>query len=268
MRTRLRHVALAAPLLTLAGVFVTASPAAAAGPVYAALGDSYSSGVGTGNYTSESGSCRRSNQGYPALWASQHAASSFTFVACSGAKTGDVLNNQLGGLSAATTLVTITIGGNDAGFTTVLTNCILGSDSGCKSAVDSAKAFAQNTLPGLLNNVYNQISAHAPNARVVVLGYPRFYQIGGSCIVGLSDTKRGYINGGADTLDSVISTAAGQHANFRFADVRGQFAPHEICSSGSVWLHSLDFAHTDDSYHPFASGYQGGYLPALDGVTG
>lgn len=264
--TRLRLIALATPLLGLAGVTVTATPATAAGPVYAALGDSYSSGVGTNNYTAESGGCRRSPQSAAALWASQHGAA-FTFAACSGARTGDVLNNQLGGLTAATTLVSISVGGNDAGFTTVLENCILQSNAGCKSAVDNAKAYAQNTLPGLLDNVYNAIRAHAPNARVVVLGYPRFYQLGGSCILGLSDTKRGYINGGADTLDTVTQAAAGRHG-FAFADVRANFAPHEICSSGTSWLHSVDFSHLDDSYHPTTAGYQSGYLPALNAVTG
>jgi lysophospholipase L1-like esterase len=250
------------PLLAVAGVVATtATPAVAANPVYAALGDSYSSGVGTNNYIASSGSCRRSNQSAAALWAAQHAAA-FTFAACSGARTGDVLNNQLGGLTAATTLVSISIGGNDAGFTTVLENCILQSNSGCRTSVDNAKAYAQNTLPGLLDNVYGTIRGRAPNAHVVVLGYPRFYQLGGSCVVGLSDTKRGYINGGADTLDTVIAAAAGRHG-FTFADVRTAFAPHEICSSSSSWLHSLDWTDLDESYHPTPAGYASGYLPVL-----
>jgi lysophospholipase L1-like esterase len=254
---------LAAPLLALAAPM----PAAAAGANYVALGDSYSSGVGTGNYYADSGSCERSPQSYPARWAAAHGVASFTFAACSGAKTGDVLNNQLGGLSAATTLVSITIGGNDAGFTTVLTNCITQSDSGCRTSVTNAENVARGTLPGLLDNTYNAIRARAPGASVVVLGYPRFYQLGGSCILGLSEAKRGYINEGADVLDSVVGAAAGRHG-FAFADVRTAFAPHEICSSGTSWLHSLDFAHFGESYHPTASGYGSGYLPALTGVTG
>jgi lysophospholipase L1-like esterase len=254
--------AAAAPLLALA----VATPAAAAGANYAALGDSYSSGVGAGTYYSDSGSCLRSPKSYPALWVAAHAVSSFSFAACSGAKTGDVLNNQLGGLSSATTLVTITIGGNDAGFSTVMTNCITQSDSGCRTSVTNAENYANNTLPGLLDNTYNAIRGRAPNASVVVLSYPRFYQIGGSCIVGLSDTKRTYINEGADVLDTVISAAAGRHA-FGFSDVRNAFSPHEICSS-SPWLHSLDWFNFTESYHPTSSGYSSGYLPVLTGATG
>jgi lysophospholipase L1-like esterase len=254
---------LAAPLLALAAP----TPAAAAGANYVALGDSYASGVGTGNYYADSGSCKRSPQSYPARWVAAHSVSTFTFAACSGARTGDVLNNQLGGLSAATTLVTITIGGNDAGFSTVMTNCIPQSDSGCRSAVTNAENFARDTLPGLLDNTYNAIRGRATAASVVVLAYPRFYQIGGSCLFGLSDTKRSYINEGADVLDSVISSAAGRHG-FGFGDVRTAFDPHEICSSGTSWLHSLDFANFGESYHPTSTGYGSGYLPVLTGFTG
>ena len=253
----------AAPVLAVA----TSTPAVAAGASYAALGDSYSSGTGTGNYYADSGSCQRSPQSYPALWVAAHSVSSFAFAACAGARTGDVLNNQLGGLNAATTLVSISIGGNDAGFSTVMTNCITQSDSGCRTSVTNAENYARTTLPGLLDNTYNAIHGRAPVASVVVLGYPRFYQIGGSCLVGLSDTKRTYINEGADVLDSVIQAAAGRHG-FAFADVRDAFVPHEICSSGTSWLHSLDWFHIGESYHPTSNGYRYGYLAVFTGLTG
>lgn len=265
---RLVRVLAGAAVLTVATMVGAIVPAfAASGANYVALGDSYASGVGTDDYINDGTSCDRSPEGYPGLWASAHGTASFDLAACSGAKTTDVLSNQLGGLSAATTLVSITIGGNDAGFSTVIEDCIFESDSGCLSAISSAESFAHNTLPGLLDKVYSAVRSHAPNASVVVLGYPRFYQIPGSCIVGLDNTKRSAINGGADVLDSVISTEAGKFG-FRFGDVRTAFAPHEICSSGSVWLHSVDFGNITDSYHPFASGYSGGYLPVLDSITG
>lgn len=58
--------------------------ASAAATSYVALGDSYSSGTGAGNYDPGSGSCNRSANAYPNLWAAAHATDSFTFVACSG----------------------------------------------------------------------------------------------------------------------------------------------------------------------------------------
>nr|WP_281415869.1 hypothetical protein [Actinospica durhamensis] len=48
---------------------------------YVALGDSYSSGVGTGSYISSSGDCKRSTKAYPYLWAAANSPSSFDFPA-------------------------------------------------------------------------------------------------------------------------------------------------------------------------------------------
>jgi lysophospholipase L1-like esterase len=266
---RLVRILAGAAVVTVATMLGAIAPASAApGANYVALGDSYASGVGTDDYINDGTSCDRSPEGYPGLWAAAHGTASFALAACSGATTTDVLSGQLGGLSASTTLVSITIGGNDAGFSTVIEDCILDSDSGCQSEVDNAETFVHNTLPGLLAGVYSAVRSHAPKASVVVLGYPRFYQVPGSCVVGLSNTKRTAINGGADVLDSVISTEVGQFSGFRFADVRTAFSAHEICSSGSVWLHSTDFGNLTDSYHPFPAGYAGGYLPAMDSVTG
>lgn len=239
----------------------------AAGTAYVALGDSYASGLGSGSYTAESGSCHRSTKAYPQLWANTHAPSSFSFMACSGAKTGDVVASQLGPLSSVTTLVTITIGGNDVNFSGVMTDCVLYSTSTCVNDVSAAENQAQTVLPGRLDTVYNAIRSHAPNAKIVVLGYPRFYHVGVWYCVGLSDTARSKINEGADVLDSVISAAAARHG-FAFADVRPPFAAgHEICD-GSSWLHSVDWSNISQSYHPTASGQSGGYLPRLVAITG
>lgn len=268
---RVPRILLGAAVSAAATLLVAAAApasAVAAAVNYVALGDSYSSGLGANTYDSTSGNCDRSPQGYPALWAAAHNVSSFTFAACAGAKTTDVLASQLGGLTAATTLVSITIGGNDAGFSTVLETCLLQSDAGCKAAVDNAVAFIRGTLPGRLDSVYGAIRSHAPSASVVVLGYPRLYQLHGSCLVGMDDTKRGYLNGGADVLDSVTQTEVGKYLGFSFADVRTAFAPHEICSTDVWWLHSVEFVHPAYSYHPTVDGYQYGYLPVLSSVTG
>ncbi len=122
------------------GVLVPAASAAAA-PQYVALGDSYSSGVGRVFYE-ESGECDRSPDAYGPRIA---AAKGYTlsFQACSGAKTPEVNDKQLGMLSATTSLVTITIGGNDAGFSNVMLNCALYYFT-CGSAISEAEEFAKN----------------------------------------------------------------------------------------------------------------------------
>jgi lysophospholipase L1-like esterase len=241
----------------------TAAQSAATGP-YVALGDSYASGVGAGSYISTSGDCKRSTKAHPYLWAAANSPSSFAFQACSGAKTGDVLSGQLGPLNSSTSLVTISIGGNDAGFADVMTTCVLQSDSACLSRIATARAYVDSTLPGSLNNVYSNIRNRAPSAKVVVLGYPRFYRLGTACL-GLSETKRKAINDASDHLNNKTASVARSHG-FLFGDVRTTFAGHEICS-GASWLHSVNWTNIGDSYHPTAAGQSGGYLPALNNLA-
>jgi lysophospholipase L1-like esterase len=241
-----------------------ASPGVGASTVnYVALGDSYSSGLGAGNYISSSGSCDRSTNAYPERWAAASSPASFVSVACAGATTSDVQSSQVSALSASTTLVSITIGGNDAGFSSVMETCVLESTRSCVSAVDAAENFAATQLPGLLNTTLADIRAHAPNARVVVLDYPHLYDLSKSSgCIGLSTTDRTALNQGADDLDSALQAAAAK-AGDTFADVRGQFAGHEICDGSASWLHSVDIFHLSDSYHPTASGQEQGYEPVF-----
>ncbi|WP_254715413.1 SGNH/GDSL hydrolase family protein [Actinomadura sp. NAK00032] len=235
--------------------------AAAAGTSYVALGDSYSSGTGAGNYDPASGSCNRSANAYPNLWAAAHSTSSFKFVACSGATTATVASGQLGALSASTTLVSVTAGGNDAGFADVMQTCVLSSTTTCQNRVAQAETYMRDTLPGRLDSLYSKIDAKSPSARVVVLGYPRLYKIVSVC-AGLSNAKRTALNDAADTLDGVIAKAAAR-AGFTWSDVRDEFAGHELCS-GDDWLNSVTFP-LESSYHPTALGHRLGYLPALTG---
>ncbi|HZF90556.1 SGNH/GDSL hydrolase family protein [Streptomyces sp.] len=235
-----------------------ATDAAATG--YVALGDSYSSGLGAGSYISSSGDCKRSTKAYPQLWAAANAPSSFHFTACAGARTDDVRNGQLTPLGAGTGLVSISVGGNDAGFGDVMTTCVTQSDSACISRINTAKAYVDTTLPGKLDAVYSAIRAKAPAAHVVVLGYPRFYKLGTTCL-GLSEAKRSAINQASDHLNAAIEKRAMDHG-FTFGDVRSTFTGHEICS-GSSWLHSVSWLNISESYHPTTNGQSGGYLPVF-----
>jgi lysophospholipase L1-like esterase len=229
---------------------------------YVALGDSYSSGVGAGDYLSASGSCERSADAYPEQWADANAPASFVSVACSAATTADVIDSQISALSARTTLVSITIGGNDAGFSSVMEKCVIFSTGSCLSAVSTAETFVADELPGRLDNTLQAIRAHAPWAKVIVLGYPDLYDLSrsGSCL-GLSTAARTALDQGANDLDLALRTAALAYKD-TFADVRDQFAGHEICDSGS-WLNSVDIFAISSSYHPNAAGQELGYLPVF-----
>jgi lysophospholipase L1-like esterase len=232
---------------------------------YVALGDSYSSGTGTRDYSLDSG-CQRGPYAYPALIKADRPNTNLTFVACSGAKTGDVLANQVQSLSTSTNIVTITIGGNDAGFSDVITQCALPWPWSCDSDITNAQNYIRNTLPGSLNNVYSQIKTRAPNARVVVLGYPRLF-MGVDCNAGtfFSTDEMTKLNATADLLKTTISGRAAAYG-FTFKDAIPAFTGHAVCSS-TEWLNGLSNP-TSDSYHPNRTGHKSGYEALVRSVIG
>jgi lysophospholipase L1-like esterase len=246
----------------------TASPrsagtAAAAGVRYVALGDSYASGLGTG---SERGSCDRSRAAYGPQWARAHQPASFTFAACSGATTRGIRTRRLGALSPSTTLVSLTVGGNDVGFSDVIQTCIIGSTRDCLRAVGGARHAMTALLPRGLDRLLAAIHQHAPAARIVLTGYPLLFDPSrpGSCSQ-ISHRGQAAINGGASLLDATLKAAAARHGA-RFADVRAAFRHHAICD-GAAWLRGLDFFSLNDSFHPTTVGQTHGYLPVFSAAV-
>ena len=258
MRRSTSLIALGAVLLSLAGA------GSALADKYVALGDSYSSGTGTRTYF-DSG-CQRSVYSYPYLLSQRRPNTQLTFAACSGAKTGDVLNNQVSSLTADTKIVTITIGGNDAGFSSVITECAKPSWlQDCAGKVNTARSYMSNTLPGQLNNVYNQIHSRAPTATVVVLSYPRLFN-GEDCNAAtwFSPDDENRLNSAADLMRDVTRTQAQAHG-FVFKDAIPAFIGHAVC--GDEWLNGLSNP-IGESYHPNTKGHSLGYLPLVRSVVG
>jgi lysophospholipase L1-like esterase len=249
-----------AVLLAALGLLAAAPPAQAAGVRYVALGDSYASGVGSGYMISSSGGCDRSTKAYPRLWALARRPASYRSAACTGATTSTVITSQLSALSASTTLVSITVGGNDAGFVPTMEACVLRPAARCAAAVRAAEAKIRTELPGRLNNVLRDIRGAAPNARVVVLGYPDLYDASRVCI-GPSRADRTALNRAAAQLDAAIRAAAGR-AGDTYADPRPDFAGHAICDA-RPWLHAVSVFYISQSFHPTATGQADGYLRAF-----
>jgi lysophospholipase L1-like esterase len=239
--------------------------AAALADNYVALGDSYSSGTGTRDYSLNSG-CQRGPYAYPALIKADRPGTNLTFVACSGAKTGDVLANQVQSLNASTNIVTITIGGNDAGFSSVITKCAEPWPINCDGDITNAQNYINNTLPGNLNSVYAQIKSRAPSARVVVLGYPRLF-MAVDCNAGtfFSTAEMTRLNQTADIMKTVIAGRAAAYG-FTFKDPIPPFTGHAVCSS-TEWLNGLSNP-VGDSYHPNRTGHKSGYEPLVRSVIG
>jgi lysophospholipase L1-like esterase len=241
-------------------------PTQAAAPVYVALGDSYSSGTGTRSYIDDGTECMRSTQAYPSLIAAGRGYE-LNLRACSGATIPDVTSTQLGALSAATNVVTISIGGNDAGFADVLTECALpGWASDCDGAIDGAQSFVDGTLPAQLAGLYADIRGRAPSAQVTVVGYPRIF-MGEDCnaLTWFSPEEEARLNAMADLINARTSAAASA-AGFGFADPTSAFIGHAVCDDPE-WLNGLSNP-IAESYHPNALGHANGYTPVVSAATG
>jgi len=252
---------------TLVLAVLTVAPAHAAAPSYVALGDSYSSGVGTRTYLDDGTDCQRSAYAYPSLIAAA-TGYSLNFRACSGATVADVTSTQLSALSSSTSYVTISVGGNDAGFADVITECALPAwASDCSGAVATAQNYIRTTLPGSLSTLYGSIRSKAPNATVVVVGYAKLF-MGEDCnaLTWFSPEDEQILNDTAVLLDDTIGAAAAAKG-FTFVNPIAAFTGHAVCDDPE-WLNGLSNPVTE-SYHPNRAGHASGYTPLVSGsLTG
>lgn len=246
--------------LALTGAGVANADSSVAAVDYVALGDSYSSGVGAGSY--DGSSCKRSSRAYPALWAAANSPSSFDFAACSGARTGDVTGGQLG-LAERLDRPRLDL------HRWQRRGLRRRHDDLCP-AVRGHLSQPRRHRPRLCRlhparQARLRVHGHplqGPSAQVVVLGYPRFYQLGGGCLMRPEREGRSAISRASDHLNTATAKRAADHG-FTFGDVRATFTGHEICS-GNAWLHSVNWLNIGESYHPTAAGQSGGYLPVLN----
>lgn len=239
--------------LVLAGAALLWLSSASASPrqtvVYDALGDSYASGFGVPPYTG--GSCQRSGSAYAVQLDGRMKISLDDFVACAGATTATLVSGgQLAALDGDTDLVTISIGGNDIGWSSTVGACLLGPDQACSGSIAVTRAKITDDLPAKLDSVYDQVAALAPGARVLVTGYPHLFSPEYGAYLGASPAEQAALNDGADLLNSVLAQAAADHG-FGFVDVTKRFLDHGANAS-DPWIHGLDSA----AFHPNAEGYE------------
>lgn len=232
-------------------------------PQYVALGDSYAAGDGAGTYLSDGTDCHRSLLGYPGLVAA-NGNLALNLQACSGADIGDVTSLQLGALSGSTAYVTITIGGNDIGFSSVVSTCLGNDTNACLTAVTTAEDLAANQLTGQLTTLFSAVKAKVgTGTKIVATSYPRLFN-GSDCSVWTDFTveEMTRLNEGADTLAGVIQVAAST-AGIGYTDVRTPFVGHAVCDA-TPWIHNVSlFVPQYEYFHPTADGYRYGYTPGV-----
>lgn len=243
-------------LVTLSAVAMaaaTAIPAAAAPKevVYDAIGDSYAAGYGTSVPTEQ---CARSPFAYPEVLDGRMKIALDDFAACSGAVAapgGNTIHAQLGGLDDDTDLVTISIGGNDVAWGQAVGACLYGTDQQCAAAVAYSRSLVTNVLPGLLDDAYTAVDAAAPDAHVVVTGYPRLFSPEYGDYLNASVTEQQMLNDAADLLNAVIAAEAAE-AGFQYVDVTKRFNGHGV-NSPEPWIIPGNFHPTVDGQRAYAA---------------
>lgn len=247
---------------------------------YVALGDSYSSGEGVWVPAQDGGDrCHRSKGSYFAqVAASRRFAGGAAFWACSGATTRQLLNGQFGQppqisrVNAKASLVTLSIGGNDAGFSNVLKECIakLPWSTACTDQ-ESVVAERIDRLRASIRQVLTAIRTRAPEARVIMLGYPRPFPAEPDASVdnmGIDDQR--WLNGIARRLNDTVKGVAAEFdraiaafegpGSVEYVDAYDAFDGHEV-GRAQPFINGLDvdlggLTVRPDSYHPTGDGYK------------
>lgn len=260
----------ASGLLTLA--FLSPAAQAGTGPAYVALGDSYTAGPLIPGQAGSPAGCLRSAHDYPAMVASAIAASSFTNMSCSGAGTADMTRPQpvllganppeFSALSPRTTLVTLQIGGNDIGFSSIVETCAEESvldpfGSPCKDhytagGTDRLAEAIANLAPKI-GSVLQGIHQLAPNARVFLVGYPAILPNSGDGCWPLVPVAYGdvpYLRGVELELNAMLARQAAANGA-TFVNTYTDSVGHDACQPpGTNWVEGLIPTSLAAPFHP------------------
>lgn len=224
---------------------------------YVALGDSYTAAPLRPMPERVKG-CMRSRHNYPRLIADQLENTKLVDVSCSGASTVSMFSNQgfddgdskrppqLDALTPDTDLVTVSIGANDFRlFNSMIFECL---DVG-KADPDGAPCREQNAqgkrdrlermierIAPRVRRVVEDIHERAPEARVLLVGYPKLLPASGDCPRRLPLAIGDYDY--ARQINKRLAVAirdAGTSAGAEYVDLYRASRGHDICSD-EPWI--------------------------------
>ncbi len=262
-------VSLALFAAALAGLAASATAAS-----YVSLGDSYAAGPFIPNPVLPLG-CLKSDHNYPHLAAP--GIGPLKDPSCSGAKTDDMANPQnvdpdgpnppqFNSLATGTEVVSLTIGGNDIGFSEIAQSCITLNPfsspcrnkyaSGGKDQIAERIAATAPKVAAVLQGIH----ARSPQARVYVLNYPAIFpETGNGCWpqmpVSFSDAP--YLRAKEQELNAMIANQAAANGA-KLVSWYAASIGHDACKSSSVrWVEPLVPNNPSAPIHPNLRGMEG-----------
>jgi hypothetical protein len=265
---------LVAALCALAA-FSAVATTASAQQTWVGLGDSFAAGPLIPDQSLSPLGCLRSDSNY----AHQAAATlgySLTDVSCSGAETEDMFNAQstdagtnppqLDALDSGTDVVTLQVGGNDIGFSEIISNCVTFNPfDGCKDeyvvgGVDEVSQRIAATAP-LVDDVLDAIATESPSAEVYVVNYAAILPHSGSfgcwpqVPIAFSDVT--WLRSKQVELNAMLATQASANGATLVDDYSAS-SGHDACKSSSVrWVEPLVPGNTAAPFHPNLNGMTG-----------
>jgi lysophospholipase L1-like esterase len=270
-------------LLGTSGIATGTAVAASGSPFYVALGDSYTSGpglpaqLGPQSNPPAPAACQRSSDNYPTIVAKSLGVA-VDDVSCLGASTKDLdasqgsgIPAQLSALGPSTSLVSLGIGGNDLGFSSVVANCAAVTPWGATKVGWSCRSHytvnGVDELVSLVHQVGDRVAAlltdvrsRAPQARVFVVGYPDIVPAnGGGCwpMLPFSSADLDYVRTIEADLNDTLSSDASA-AGDGYVNMATPSAAHNACTSAaSRWVEPIVPSPGTFPLHPSAVGMAG-----------
>jgi lysophospholipase L1-like esterase len=239
------------------------------GATYVAMGDSYTAAGGVPEVVDAG--CGRSSVNYPTLVA-EELDLRLTDVSCSGAATASLVGTQqtvtgvrppqLDALGEDTDIVTIGIGGNDENFLGVLFTTCLGlpdtdpDGAPCRDAMNAGgtdvMVAALEVIRTRVTSALREIRDRAPDARIVMVGYPQLVPAEGSCdVLPLTPDDSAYFRGLMAELGAATEAAAAE-AEVDYVDVLAASEGHDICAGEDAWVSGVVDTGRAATLHPFA----------------
>lgn len=234
---------------------------------YVALGDSYTAAPLVPP-TDTTTICLRSKRNYPALVTEGLPGARLTDVSCSGATTLNVTTRQeaqtggvppqLRAVRPGTDLVTIGLGGNDeALFGTMIVRCTQLAEqepqgSPCSDELEDGVGGTLDRTRDNLVEVVERVRRRAPEARVLLVGYPQIVPESGTCAdLPLAAGDYPFVRTVNERLTRAVERAA-EDAGVDYVDVWTPSAGHDICGA-DPWINGrVTKVDTALAYHPLA----------------
>jgi lysophospholipase L1-like esterase len=260
-------------LLTALIAAMLAPPASAAPQYrnYVSLGDSFVSGPFIPLQRLDPLSCFKSTQNYPSVLAKRLGVTNFTDISCGGAQTKDMAGVQSGipgqsvpqfsALKADTDLVTVSIGGNDIGFSDIILTCAGKSvldphGAPCKANYGDSLAQRVDATAAKVAAVLAGIKQRSPKAKIVVVGYLRILPSSGGCwpIVPISRGDVPYLDNVQKQLNGMLGTQA-QAAGATFVNPYDISSGRDTCAAPwDKWVEGIIPTSLAFPVHPNANG--------------